>query len=54
MVEKGDAVKKGQVIGQSVGFVSVPVHSPVSGTVKEVRVEKGKTVEKGALLILLE
>jgi pyruvate carboxylase subunit B len=25
-----------------------------SGTVKEVRVEKGKTVEKGALLILLE
>jgi electron transport complex protein RnfC len=32
-VAKGDAVKKGQVIGQSKGFVSVPVHASTSGEV---------------------
>ena len=36
VVEKGDAVKKGQVIGEARGFVSAVVHSPVSGTVKAV------------------
>jgi len=35
-VEKGDAVKKGQVVGEAGGFVSALVHSPVSGTVKAV------------------
>lgn len=37
-VAVGDEVKEGQVIGKPRGFVSAPVHSPVSGTVK--RVEK--------------
>jgi electron transport complex protein RnfC len=32
-VAKGDAVKKGQVIGQAKGFVSVPVHASTSGEV---------------------
>lgn len=36
VVEKGDAVKKGQVIGEARGFVSAVVHSPVSGTIKAV------------------
>ncbi len=36
VVEKGDAVKKGQVIGEARGFVSAVVHSPVSGTVKAI------------------
>ena len=36
VVEKGDAVEKGQVIGEARGFVSAVVHSPVSGTVKAV------------------
>ena len=35
-VEKGDAVKKGQVIGEARGFVSAVIHSPVSGKVKAV------------------
>ena len=35
-VEKGDEVLKGQVIAQAGGFVSVPIHSPVSGKVKKL------------------
>ncbi|MBN2184209.1 MAG: electron transport complex subunit RsxC [Candidatus Krumholzibacteriota bacterium] len=38
IVKKGDEVKKGQVIGESGGFVSTPVHSPTSG--KVVSIEK--------------
>ena len=33
VVEKGDAVKMGQVVGEAAGFVSAPVHASVSGTV---------------------
>ncbi|UCF05684.1 MAG: electron transport complex subunit RsxC [bacterium] len=38
LVKKGDAVKKGQVIAEARGFVSVPVHAPTSGMVKSVDV----------------
>ena len=34
IVSPGDDVKKGQVLAEAGGFVSVPVHSPTSGTVK--------------------
>lgn len=33
VVEVGDTVKVGQVIGEAAGFISSPVHSSVSGTV---------------------
>ncbi len=36
LVNKGDYVKVGQRIGEPGSFVSAPVHSSVSGTVKEV------------------
>ncbi len=36
VVKKGDTVKKGQVIAESGGFVSTPVHAPTSGTVRAV------------------
>jgi Na+-translocating ferredoxin:NAD+ oxidoreductase subunit C len=36
IVKKGDRVLLGQKIGEAKGFVSVPVHSSVSGTVKDV------------------
>lgn len=36
LVQKGDTVKVGQRIGEPSSFVSSPVHSSVSGTVKEV------------------
>ncbi len=35
-VEKGESVKKGQVIGDAAGFVSANVHSPVSGKVTKL------------------
>ncbi|MBO5201203.1 MAG: electron transport complex subunit RsxC [Lentisphaeria bacterium] len=35
IVNKGDLVKKGQLIADADGFVSVPLHSPTSGTVGE-------------------
>ena len=36
LVEKGQNVKTGQVIGKSEKFVSSPVHSSITGTVKEI------------------
>ncbi len=36
LVEKGDAVKVGQKIGDSDAFLSVPIHASVSGTVKSI------------------
>ncbi len=36
LVQKGDKVKVGQRIGEPPSFVSAPVHSSVSGTVKDV------------------
>jgi electron transport complex protein RnfC len=36
VVQKGDKVKVGQVIGKPTGFISTFVHSSVSGTVKAV------------------
>lgn len=37
LVKKGDAVKVGQLIGDTEAFVSAPIHSSVSGTVKEIK-----------------
>ena len=36
LVAKGDTVKVGQLIGDTDAFVSAPIHSSVSGTVKEI------------------
>jgi len=36
LVNKGDAVEAGQMVGKSEAFVSAPVHSPVKGKVKEI------------------
>ncbi|HKJ89204.1 MAG TPA: electron transport complex subunit RsxC [Gammaproteobacteria bacterium] len=36
VVQPGDTVRKGEVIGRPDGFVSVPVHAPTSGTVTAV------------------
>lgn len=35
--QKGDHVTKGELIGQSSGFISANVHSPVSGTITDIR-----------------
>lgn len=36
VVSKGDKVIRGQEIGAQTGFISLPTHSPVNGTVKSV------------------
>lgn len=36
LVEKGEEVKTGQIIGKSEKFVSAPVHSPITGKVKAI------------------
>ena len=36
VVKRGDRVKVGTLIAQAAGFVSAPVHSPVSGTVAKI------------------
>jgi electron transport complex protein RnfC len=37
LVGPGDHVEEGQIIGESVGFISSCVHSPIPGTVTEIR-----------------
>jgi Na+-translocating ferredoxin:NAD+ oxidoreductase subunit C len=39
LVAKRDTVQAGQMIGKSEAFVSAPIHSPVSGTVKEIALQ---------------
>ena len=46
VVKPGDFVKVGQLIGEAVGFVSSPVHSSVSGTVKSIDTLDAITGEK--------
>ena len=36
VVKAGDTVKVGQLIAEAGGFVSAPIHSGVSGTVKRI------------------
>jgi len=36
IVDKGDQVKRGQMVGEPGGFVSAPVHASISGTVTKV------------------
>ena len=48
LVKPGDRVLKGQMIAKAGGFVSAPVHSSVSGTVKSIenrRVVNGSSVK---------
>ena len=36
IVKTGDLVKKGQIIAQAQGYVSVPIHAPTSGSITEI------------------
>lgn len=36
IVKKGDKVKRGDCVAEAGGFVSVPVHTPISGTVSKI------------------
>lgn len=41
LVKAGDAVKVGQLIGDVDAFISAPIHSSVSGTVKGIETQRG-------------
>ena len=36
LVKKGDEVKKGQILAEAGGFVSVPLHAPTSGKINKI------------------
>jgi len=44
VVKKGDYVEEGQVLGTSSAFISSPVHSSVSGTVKDIKKQAHPTL----------
>ena len=53
--KKGDSVKKGEKVGQASSFISADVHSPVDGTVTEVRrVRLSSGVVADALVIKVD
>ncbi|MDX9824540.1 MAG: electron transport complex subunit RsxC [Sphaerochaeta sp.] len=50
---KGDTVRKGEKIGESAGFISADVHSPVNGVVKEIRrITLANSVQCDAFVII--
>ena len=51
IVAVGDSVKMGQKIGEAAGFISAPVHSPVSGTV--VAIEERPHATRGSCLSIV-
>ncbi len=49
---KGDAVQAGQKIGDSDAFVSAPVHSPITGKVKEVALRSHPVLGRSPAIVI--
>ncbi len=54
IVEVGMEVKTGQKIAEADGFVSVPLHSPVTGRVVEIKKQKHPVTSRPAEVIVIE
>lgn len=52
LVEKGDRVFVGQIIGDTDAFVSAPIHSSVSGTVKEISTQRNAMGGQDTLVVI--
>jgi len=52
LVQKGDYVKVGQKIGDTDAFVSAPIHSSVSGTVKDIVQSRGSMGGMETLIVI--
>ncbi len=52
VVSKRDKVEAGQVVGSSEAFVSAPVHSPVTGTVKDIALASHPVVGRQMAVII--
>ncbi len=54
IVEVGTEVKTGQKIAEADGFVSVPLHSPITGRVVEIKKQKHPVTSRPADVIVIE
>ena len=52
LVKKGDYVKKGQLIGDTDAFLSVPIHSSVSGTVQGIETMRNAMGGNDTLVVI--
>lgn len=52
LAAKRDKVQAGQMIGKSDSFVSAPVHSPISGTVKDIALQSHPVVGRVMAMII--
>ena len=52
LVKKGDTVKVGQLIGDTDAFVSVPVHSSVSGTVTGIETQRSANGGNDTIVVI--
>ena len=52
LVQKGDRVLVGQLIGDTDAFVSAPIHSSVSGTVKDIETQRGAMGGQDTLVVI--
>jgi len=52
VVAKKDKVEAGQVVGDTDAFVSAPVHSPVSGTVKDIALQSHPVIGRSMAVII--
>ena len=51
VVKAKEAVAKGQQIGEAKGFISAPIHSPVSGTIVKIEKRNEGYVQRGSQLV---
>ncbi|MFQ5952826.1 MAG: electron transport complex subunit RsxC [Candidatus Omnitrophota bacterium] len=54
LVKKGDHVEEGQLLGKSESFISSPVHSPIYGTVSDVKKTVHPTLSIPVLSVFIE
>ncbi len=52
LVKKGDAVQAGQKIGDCQAFIGAPVHSPVTGKVKDITLQPHAVLGRGMAVII--
>lgn len=52
LINKGDQVKVGQLIGDTDAFVSAPIHSSVSGTVKAIEQQRNAVFGEDTLVVI--
>jgi urea carboxylase len=54
-VERGQAVAEGDVIVILESMkMEIPVHAPISGIIKEIRIRPEATVEEGEVLVVID